>query len=94
MMSAPNTPSSDALLILHSQAPDCTLTGTKPIPGCRALPEKPVFSIKDYLDLGSELKVKHFMRTSLTGNRIESEDDLDQSFDLEPMTLEAIKVQF
>ncbi len=62
--------------------------------GCVASIEKSVFTANDYLDFGANLKVKHFRRTSLTGNRVDSHDDLDKVFDVDPMTLEAVKVQF
>lgn len=93
-LSAPTTPSNEALLILHSQTPDCTLGGSKPLAGCEASIEKSVFTAKDYLDFGTSLRVKHFRRTSLTGNQVESQDDLDQVFNVDPMTLETVKVQY
>ena len=96
LLSNPTTPSSDALLILHTQTPDCTLVGPKPIPGCPAVSAsgKSVFDAKSFLDFGAELRVKHFVRTSLTGNTVEPEDAVDKPFDVDPMTLEAVRVQF
>ena len=96
LLSNPTTPSSDALLILHTQTPDCTLAGPKPIPGCPAVSVsgKSVFDAKNFLDFGSEVRAKHFVRTSLTGNTNEAEEAVDKMFDVDPMTLEAVRVQF
>jgi hypothetical protein len=53
-----------------------------------------VFGAKRLLDFGSEPRVKHFARTTLTGNRDEAEDEVDREFDLDPMNLEAVRLPF
>ena len=97
LLSNPTIPSAEALLILHSQTPDCTLAGAKPIPGCSGSDVgKQLFDTKKFLNFGSELKAKHFIKTGLTGNDVESEseDSLDKVFEIGPMTLESVRVQF
>ena len=90
---APTTPSSQALLILHSQTPDCSLGGSRPLTGCVTSSDL-VFKSENYLDFGNGVKAQHFSRTSLTGNRVDSVEDVDKVFNIEPMTLETVKISF
>jgi hypothetical protein len=92
---APTTPSGQALLILHSQTPDCTLGGSRPLTGCvTSADQPPVFKAESYLEFGNGVKAQHFLRTSLTGNRVDSIEDVDKVFNIDPMTLETVKIDF
>jgi len=64
--------------------------------GCPAVSEagKYVFTAKNFLDFGPELRTKHFVRTSLTGNEVDPEENVNKAFDVDPMSLEAVRVQF
>jgi len=93
-LNATNFPSNEALFILHIQTPDCTLDGNYPLTGCEVPTTNKSFHL-NFLDFGTSVKLKHFSRTGLTGNTpAHMKSSKNEPFILDPMVLEAVRIEF